>query len=200
MDWVQWLIPLVALAVWILSNLARNREDEPRRARPPQVRGDEQPREKKPEEVDRFLDEVRRRRETADARKRKVDEPRRVLPRREEQRKPLQPPASRPEAPRRPAPPPLPPSPPPKPVVVKEPPPLPRPAAGKVEDVVVARIVTASPGGETAIERVASGPAKQQIFDLLCRKNNLNTAVLLREILGPPLSKQPFGVTPIRRK
>lgn len=205
MDWVQWLVPLVALGVWILSNLARNREDEPRRARPPQVRGDGMPeaaprQRKEPEEVDRFLDEVRRRRENTE-RKKKADEPRRVLlPKREETRKPAQP-QSRQDAQRKPTPPPV-----PKLIPVKEPPTSPRKepgssprSANRIEEVVVARIVSPTPRSDSPAP-VHAERTIPQLLDLLCRKENLTTAVLLREVLGPPLCKRPFGVPPAERK
>src|SRR5579864_3093234 len=76
-DWIKWVIPLIAVAVWILSNLAKNRE-EPRRQRtapPPRPEDGMGPvRRRTPVEVDRFLEEVRRRREAAEAKLKKPQE------------------------------------------------------------------------------------------------------------------------------
>src|SRR5262245_61821723 len=77
MDWIKLAIPLIAVAVWILSNLAKNRE-EPRRQRtapPPRPEDGEGPRRRRtPAEVDQFLEEVRRRREAAEAKVKKLEE------------------------------------------------------------------------------------------------------------------------------
>ncbi len=75
MDWIKWLIPLIALAVWIIANLVKNRDQDRRPSRttnrPPSDEGaGEGPRPRRtPAEIDEFLQEVRRRREAADRRK-----------------------------------------------------------------------------------------------------------------------------------
>jgi hypothetical protein len=67
MDWVKWLIPLVVVFVIILSNLARIAQDEkkqlPRRRPRPNGERDATMQPRRPtSEVERFLDEVNRRR------------------------------------------------------------------------------------------------------------------------------------------
>jgi hypothetical protein len=70
MDWVKWLIPLVVVFVIILSNLARITQEEKKRLPPRRRPGgdaDLPPRPRRsPSEVDRFLEEVHRRRREAD--------------------------------------------------------------------------------------------------------------------------------------
>jgi hypothetical protein len=60
MDWAKWVIPLIAVVVWILANLARLPKEMPR---PPVRKPPLPPREGQPKsEVERFLEEVSRRR------------------------------------------------------------------------------------------------------------------------------------------
>ena len=85
MNWVSWLIPLIAVAVWILSNMARNREEQrrpPRSLPPPPTdessRGDAHsgPRPRRSAvEIEQFLQDVRRRRDAGDSRKGKRSAP-----------------------------------------------------------------------------------------------------------------------------
>lgn len=63
MDWVKWVIPLIALAVWILSNLAKNQQPERRLPRVPAPDRDDTPRRRTAEELDRIISEARKRRE-----------------------------------------------------------------------------------------------------------------------------------------
>lgn len=186
-DWVSWLIPLVALFVWILSNLARVREDEPRRARPPQARSDADPDAppRKSSDADQFLEEARQRREQREARK-KAEETRRVQPVREEPRRSVvsaQP--ARVEPVRKPAPPPL-------PKVVVKPASQSRQPGPRVEEVVVAKIVAPSRAEEAPGAPAPSfeRSARKQILEMLKKKENLKAAFLLREILDPPLCRR----------
>jgi hypothetical protein len=70
MEWVKFVVPLIAVAVWILANLARAPKEPPRPpARrppvpPPDVQGKQAP-PSPPTDVDRFLQEVARRRKEA---------------------------------------------------------------------------------------------------------------------------------------
>jgi len=200
MEWVLWLIPLVALAVWILSNLARTRDDEPRRVRPPQARSD-QPESptappRKTSNVDQFLMEVRRRREEAETVRKKPEVQRPAPARREEVRRTL-PPAqpARLDPQRKPVqPPPLP------KVVLREAPPQPRAVVPKIEEVVLAKIVPAAqPNLAPDLSLNAAKPATRPLLiDLLSKKESLTTAFMLREILGTPLCKRP-GTIPSHR-
>src|SRR5262249_13769495 len=71
MDWAQWIIPLIVIAGWILKQLANNKVDaqrRPERAPAPQPANPENPRERPmasgrpPEEIRKFLEELRRKR------------------------------------------------------------------------------------------------------------------------------------------
>jgi hypothetical protein len=69
MDWIKLLIPLIAIAVWILSHLASNQREQPRRPAPrPQPDGDnprgENPRPRSSSaELESFLEEMRQRKQ-----------------------------------------------------------------------------------------------------------------------------------------
>lgn len=196
-DWVQWLIPLVALAVWILSNLARVREEEqPRRARPPQARSDAESAEAQPRknsDVDQYLEEARRRREQREARKKAEAEARRSTPVREEPRRAPPPvPPARVDPVRKPAPPPLP------KVVVKSAPAA-RSSNPNLEEVVVAKIVTPpSPPPADVLPQVIETktlqqPSRPKVFELLRSRDKLQAAFVLREVFDAPLCKRRSG-------
>src|SRR5262245_56082520 len=96
---LRWLIPLIALAVWVLSNLARNREEPRRPVRPQQSPpagagpeppgGGPRPR-RSSAEIDDFLQEVRRRRDVAERK------PAKPATARVETLRPVEPPRPRP--------------------------------------------------------------------------------------------------------
>src|SRR5262245_48923245 len=69
MEWVKIAIPLIAVAVWLLSTLARGTRDDRRptpRPRETPAGGDAPPRPRRPvSDIDRFLEEVNRRRREA---------------------------------------------------------------------------------------------------------------------------------------
>jgi hypothetical protein len=73
---LEWLVPIVVLGVWILSSLLRNNEEERRNPRKPRPFPDreggqvDRPQGKSSSDIDRFLEEVnRRRRQAGEARK-----------------------------------------------------------------------------------------------------------------------------------
>src|SRR5436189_43608 len=123
MDWIKWLIPLIALAVWVLSNLARNREEPRRGARPSSSTGGSSPD-----------------------------------------------------------------------------PPTPRRRSS--EEIVVARVVSeslppsqragqAAPAVSVTARRLGPTAAPKQILQLLRNPQALARAIVIREILDPPLSRRP---------
>src|SRR5438445_12497975 len=143
MDWIKWLIPLIALAVWVLSNLARNREEPRRPARSSTPAGGSgepppSPRRRSSAEIDEFLQEVRRRREINEQRKVKK------VPVKQEQRRPVETPRARPSlALPDPAAPPAAPPPPVAPMPALSLPRVPATASTVAkEEIVVARVVS----------------------------------------------------------
>lgn len=212
-DWIKWLIPLIAVAVWVLTTMVRNRE-EPRRpvrpGTPPADGGEPPPGGPRPRrsaaEIEEFLQEVRRRREAGEQRKKKI-------PAREEPRREREPPRTRPSLTA--AEPMAPPPPPPAPASLS-PAPRPRerrdvtPLASTVvparEEVVVARVVEPAPSAPSAYS-VSSAPAAvgallphgrarglrggpAQLLQMLRQPQSLAAAIVLREILEPPVSRR----------
>ncbi|MBM4068698.1 MAG: hypothetical protein FJ271_07105 [Planctomycetes bacterium] len=216
MDWLKLIIPLIFVAVWIISQLAKNKEQAAGRAKPPPLPLDDEeaPRARRSaSEVDRFLEEVRRRRARAEGRTDSpavADRPR---------SKPI---AQRP--PPRPAPeparslPPLAQVPPPLPIPslatptlpLPAPPPLPAPRKATPvtsssrlpqAEIAIAEVVSAdrlAPLVAGTVARPARSPAVMQALNLLGSRQSLVAAIVLREILGPPVSKRK-GRVPARR-
>ncbi len=202
MDWIKWLVPLIILAGYILSHLAKNRE-EPRRSQrpplppplPPRDSGERPAARRSPSEVDRFLEEVRRRRETGE--KPTVPAAREPSSRGERERPR---PASKITAA--------------EPVLRpqrtgREEPPKPRPArrpSGAQEAAPFAKLVPApAPAPPSLAETAAAqavmhfpspaakpvSPAAQQLLELLKTPQSLQTAILLREVLDRPRCRRP---------
>jgi hypothetical protein len=220
MEWVAWLVPLVALVVWILANLFSVRDNNPLagQQKPPAPR--EQPRVEKAREprtdLDRFIEETRRRREQQVQHR----APSRQVPDVPVQQKAAAPvmPAVRPAAARtgqRPAPPPLPrvqpvPAIPPAPATTLERvrpadlPPLPVPATvplvDPARDVSYAERVSkglAAPITEQTMPAAYAqrpqgsrrgGVVTRQVVEMLRDPNSARVAFLLREILDRPVS------------
>ena len=70
MEWLKWLIPLVAVAVWILSQLVANQQRRQQglpRSGPPRDPGDETPPRRPSDDLEKFLEEVRRRKEAQES-------------------------------------------------------------------------------------------------------------------------------------
>lgn len=187
MNWAFWAIPLIGLAVWVLSTIFRDldeRMEKERRAK--RETADEGGRVRVPRqsnnELDRFLEEARRRREST-PKKRAEKPPRQQQPVLTAQpvdpprRKPMAPPVERPVPTMKPAEevqavlvtpaPTFPTSPPPAPVA-------PRPAA--------------APAGRTEAPPRRSPPAVAQLRSLLGDRSSLAAAFLLREVFDAPLS------------
>jgi len=198
MHW-EWIVPVIAVVLWILSSVIRTPEEPPRDLRKRRMPGGPQrppaPQPgQPPTEVDRFLEEINALRRRAAAEEQRPGEPREsqspppVAPPRPmrpiEERRPVvkRPPRPRPTAP-----------PPSRPVVlapspVMSPPPL---AGAQVALAVeVLDVLPASQASIPAIPIVAGiakdSPAVTQLLSLLRNPATLQTAVLLQEVLGQP--------------
>jgi hypothetical protein len=174
MGWEILVIPIIGVAVWIISTLIRGSEDA--------KRGESAPR-KRPEKVtdlDRFLREVQRRREAAE---REEQLPRRLEPEEEErvQRRPQPPPGRRP--------------PPDEEAIavvipveaVAVPPPLPAAPVLRTIAAPPLPVWLADPASAPEPRRRESA-APAGLRDLLRSRDGLRTAMILREVLGPPLA------------
>lgn len=194
-NWIKLLVPLIALAVWILSNMAKNREEPRRNQRsptPPDMDSPPRPR-RAPTDVDRFLEEVRRRRESGE--KKSPPLLREAPASREQTRsRPVSGPVAEPVVrPHRPAPTseegpkqrsprrsaaqeavPV--------AKIVSPPPLPQLTPAQVAE--QASIAALGQPGQMAAKDVS--PAIKQLFGLLKSPQTMQTAVLLREILEAP--------------
>lgn len=210
MDWIKWLIPLIALAVYILSNMAKEREETRRPLRPlppplppPKDTGDRPKR--SPSEVDRFLEEVRRRREETA----KPAEVKPAAPRPVAERQPERPAVVERPRPQRPAPAEAltrPGSSGKEEPVKQQRPPARRPAAGQEAIPVVqlaplpAASILAPPPQPTPElgalhlsmpQARAVSPAAKQLMELLKTPQTLRTAFLLREVFERPRCRRP---------
>jgi hypothetical protein len=201
MDWIKLAIPLVVLAFWILGHLLRNQQEEAppmSRRLPPRPDGDPpgtRPR-RTTTDVERFLEEVRRRRE---------GQPSNLTQEEEE----AETGRSKDATSTRPVPPARPVLPVPRPVEPVQRPPLKRPLLREppavvpvpppAEEVVVARLV-AGPG-EVAPPRSGPPPVPSSLLDMkapsavqllhfLKSRQSIATAVVLREVFEAPLSRR----------
>ena len=163
MGWLNWGIPLVGLAVWILSNLIKNQQDEARRrdlrAKPP----GEEPQRREPPPVPRQVE-----------RPRPVERPRAVA---RPQPAPVQD-RARPRPERAPQ---------PEPARVVR-----RQAMADqivVGQLVVPAAVVSSPAATVSLNRKPT-KAIQNLHALLKSQNTLATAFLLTEVIGKPMCKK----------
>jgi hypothetical protein len=209
MEWIKFVVPLIAVAVWILANLARSQQRPPVRRPPLPGPGDKgevaPPKSEGP--VDQFLKEVARRRQEA-AERRKAG-PSDVTPLEREPAKAETPPARFPM----PADPPIPvarraPAPPrvrerlPKSTSTDRPRALPevRPVRARAVVLEVATAVPASPPPPSPAAESAPSPstmlkpaarsAAAQVLAMLGDKVTLPACFLLHEIFQPPLSRR----------
>jgi hypothetical protein len=187
-----WVIPVVAVVVWIIGSIWRNAEA----AKKAQAAGPRPPQRPKARtsEIDRFLEEINRRRQAQAAPPAVTEEP-----------TPPKPVPQRPRPPVRPRPVAAKPKPVPRPAT---PPPLGRPVvieAEAVEIVVPPRQEHKSPlaskiaaGELRASELLKSSPAPRayrspalvQVMELLQSPQGFRSAVMLTEVLGPPRSRR----------
>jgi hypothetical protein len=173
MGWEVLIIPIIGVAVWIISTLVRGAE-EAKGNGPPRPAAQRRP--ERVTDLDRFLREVQRRKRGAGREEEEAEErPQRAE--REEEPPPRT--ERRRESPRR-----TPPPPreekvfvPPPAAAVPAPPPVAPPA-------VVEELLPAAPP-------VAAGLAG--LRHLLRSREGLRTAVILQEVLGPPVSRRGRG-------
>jgi hypothetical protein len=176
MHW-EWVVPVIALVLWILNNLIRNADEKQARnvRRPAEPEG-ERPAERTTSDVDQFLEEINRMR-------------RRSTPQRREE--PKQPPVRSEE-----------PAPVFVPTVVERPRPQqrPRPRPAEKPRTMVAKpvavqvgaeirdvIPVAPPNAPTALAPTRRpSPAVAQLWSMLRTPGSVQAAIMLQEVLGPP--------------
>jgi hypothetical protein len=200
MHWEIWLVPLIALAVWILGSLLRGGVEEPPR-NDPQPNGGGPVRGRPPQrpmtDLDRFLQEVHRRRQGGE--QHQTELPEMAPPPQRAERQPA--PARAMPTPTR-----QPPRRPPRPTT----PPVKRTPRGKPAEAIVVRLPVAEPAKQleqVVPEVVALSPATvptppppppppavagppPSLATLLSTPEGLRNAFILREILAPPLCKR----------
>ena len=177
MEWGYLLVLVIPLVVWVLSNLFRPQEEEQRDARRRTGRGQGQGRQRPTSDVERFLEEINRRRREA------ARQPEPVIPVVV---------AVEPEPPRRRPDQPVPSRPPRRKLGRRTP---------EVLQVVVAEETSRAPGDLPAVAMVDVGltpapppptsarpmpTAFRQVRTLLGSPQSLRAAFMLQEILGPP--------------
>jgi hypothetical protein len=189
MRWEILIIPLIALAVWIIGTLSKNEDDKTKKVvgrRPPfspqsgggKGGGRTPGRRAAATDLDRFLEEARRRREP---------EERRQVPPSPSRTPPVRPPLR--ERPTRPQEPRL-----ATPVIVKEEAVFVLPAPRPLAQPPVAEPVASPPSAREAPPSPApstpTSPIAQQVRSLLSKPQTAATAFVLREIFDRPLCKR----------
>jgi|SRR5579875_2554203 len=199
MHWETFLVPLIALGVWLLSTLLRREEDKPKAGAVRRGNGpDRPPRRRGAMDLQRFLEEVRRRRELEERQQMPPSRPSTARPPLLRERSP------QPRQTPRPA----------KPAVVKEeiavalpaPPPAPSPpspddssvsktisgtdfsSAGRQAEAVPVHQARVAPVAKPVVTR--PGPIVQQVRSLLSTPQTAAVAFVLREIFDRPLCKR----------
>lgn len=175
MNWQIWIVPVIALAVWILLQM-RAPDAPPQLPRQRPLEGD---RPRQPTgDVGRFLEEIERlRRQSAPER-------------REQPPEPVE--SAGPAAFERPSPPP-----PPRPTIekpkVKKPRPVPVTVVAPAATLPILDVLPVDPPRPQGAPTVAApqkprrvAPATAQLTSLLQTPGSLQTAILLQEVLGPP--------------
>jgi hypothetical protein len=198
MHW-EWIVPVIALALWILSSLIRTAEDKS--GRRPLTRGEGRTPERPSSEVEKFLAEVNRMRQ-------RQASPVQEEPKFASEPQPIAVPVeeTKPadfERPQRPA------VEVPRPIKQKPRQPA-RPRRTQVAKPLVAKVAVPRPGAEILdvipVQPVAPpvpkapvsrqttpSPAVAQLWTLLRTPGTLQTAILLQEVLGPPKCRRAPG-------
>ncbi len=218
MQWQAWIVPVIALGVWILSHLLRGNEQD--KKVPPQGR---QPgkgpggRQKEPlTDLDRFLREVNRRRQSAEERRTGPAASPPVItaqPVAERTRpstpKPPRTPPPRRQAANRPA------SPPPRrtssqpfqaepltvlppddrpvhavPLPASEQAPLAFPTSSEVIRIATPAALATLAKMAPPVKQIGDPTIRSPLFTLLTTREGLQTAIVLREIFEPPLCRR----------
>lgn len=194
MHW-EWVVPVIALVLWILNNLIRNASEDKTRPgqRPPQPDG-QRPAERPASDVDQLLEEIDRMRRRSAPQRREEARPqptpppqayRAEEPRRVEQPRPVVAPTvaerPRPERPRtrtaqRPAEK-------PRTMVAKQV--VPRPGAEILDVIPVASPVPAKTVA-ASVRRPETSSAVLQLRSMLRTPSSVQAAIMLHEVLGPP--------------
>jgi hypothetical protein len=190
MDWVKWVIPLIAVAVWILSNLVNQQKEEPP-VRRPRVPPPPRPREPvdpqaansttRPESQDAYRQEMDRQREKKSREPVAKQRPKRLepvpkLPPKLPPRRVVLPPVLALPVPTQP----LERSKPPEPPILLAPVSPIIPLLPPILGVVAPTVSAAKP----------TPPAIKNMLELLKKHDNLATAFLLKEVFDLPLAKR----------
>jgi hypothetical protein len=193
-QWVHWIIPLIAVGVWILTQLLKAGSEQQQRRKQQKADGPRRP----GGDIDRFLEEIQRRRRDG------------------EKKRPPPEPVVR-ETPRPVKPPPLPPMPrrverpvervpPPRPVRTSAPrqvvpPPVEVVVLEEVKEVAPAIAEANVAPAERAAFRAPTvtavrtpTPGAKMLGDLLRTQGGLQAAILMNEVIGPPKCKRPRHV------
>lgn len=209
MHWEVLIIPLIALGVWILGTIFRTEEEKARnRPRRPGEGGGRSP-QRRTTELDRFLEEARRRREVAERRQQPEPSPRPPEPRPQAARPPAppRPPERRPARTREAAPPQR-----PAPVARRQVEPAGAPQQPTAAPVVAEAVVVVEPPvvitpsallapvpvpppaprlpPPSAQRPRTLTPVAAQVQGMLRNPQNAAAAVVLSEIFGPPLCRR----------
>ena len=213
------IIPLIALVVWILQYIFRGPEEKKAPGRPGTRTGSTRPTANRPArrqttDLDRYLEETRKRRQAEDRKpvvvaevvqektaaeraeemereRRKAAMPPKPPPPPRPQRQPQRVPTGMPEPPRRPLSPP-PPVPSARPVVVVESVPVPvvvpveeGRASGRTEP------IAALDSRRREERQIAAAPMQMELARLLKSKNGMAAVFVLQEVFGQPISRRP---------
>jgi hypothetical protein len=192
---LEWIFALVVFFLWIVNYLLRGgTEDDKRPERARQAPGDignpaRRPR-RQPSDIDRFLEEVRRRRETQERR------PQAPAPAKPPAQVVRQRPSQQPSIERRPVPT-------QQPSIERRPPPTQQPAKSReverqpVIDVIPLAIPVATALSASPIVSAVPGPPQPQpaqpFLEMLRQPESLVTAIMIREVLGPPVCRRNGG-------
>jgi hypothetical protein len=199
---LEWLVPIIVLLIWFVTNVLRGAEEERTSRRTPPFPGGERPGGGRPSrrpasDIDRFLDEVNRRRRQAmerrpPPRQERLPPPLEVPTALAGTRSPARPGGARPGMP----------APAPRPVLERRPErgesaeslivevvpasPTPRPEAGPIQP------AAALPSTRSTLANPppAVPPAQAQLTALLQSPDSLCAAFMLREILDRPLCRR----------
>ena len=193
--WHLWAVVIIAVVVWVLSNLLRGASEDQRRKRDRPGGEREGRRPRVATDLDRFLDEARRRRVAGPEAKPPVARAVEVSEARPVPRRPIRPPVA----------------PPPPKVIIRDVVPAARPVLARpalsarlaapaepilevipVASTAAARRPEAPPAPATVVTRPQAvvPPALRQVVSLLRSSQGLRTAVVLNQVFGPPLCRR----------
>jgi hypothetical protein len=190
---LQWIIPLIALAVWIITHLLKAGSEQQQKQRRQQQQGGAAPARRPAGDIDRFLEEIQRRRKKPPAESAPPPPVVRETPSRPVKPPPMprrveRPPVSRsrpPEIPRQPR------------QVVQ--PPVELVVLEEVKEVAQAPGIAeanVAPSERAAYKAPTVSPVKtpteaaRTLAEILRTRDGLKTAVLLQEVMGPPRCKR----------